>query len=277
LNPDGSFDNSFHADTLGTNRDYAAIISLALQSDGKILAGGYSVKSFAYYLMTRLNPNGSRDTNFPAADGNGTVASIALQPDGKILVASGWNDLGGWLTRLNTNGSVDNTFNGGSGADNAINSVLIQSNGKILISGAFTSFNGTNCNHIARLNANGSVDTNFNVGAGVNGVVSAAALQPDGNILIAGNFITAGSAVRPRIARLYGDSTLPLLSIARSNSSVIVRWPVTALNFQLQGRTNLSLANGWTSVAETRSTNNGFISVTIPATNSHQFFRLSSP
>ncbi|MEY2407432.1 MAG: hypothetical protein QOF48_102 [Verrucomicrobiota bacterium] len=102
-------------------------------------------------------------------------------------------------------------------------------------------------------------------------------LQPNGNVLIAGDFITVNGAVRPRIARLYGDSTLPLLSIARSNSSVIVRWPVTALNFQLQGSTNLSLANGWTPVAESRSTNNGFISVTSPATNIHRFFRLTSP
>ena len=277
LNPDGSFDNSFHADTLGTNRDYAAIISLALQSDGKILAGGYSVKSFAYYLVTRLNPNGSRDTNFPAVDGNGTVASIALQPDGKILVASGWNDFGGWLTRLNTNGSVDNTFNGGSGADNAINSVLIQSNGKILVAGSFTSIHGTNRNRIARLNFNGTLDASFNPGAGVGGFVNAAALQPDGNILIAGNFITAGGAVRPRIARLYGDSTLPLLSIARSKSSVIVRWPVAFSNFQVQENTNISASNGWSAVVAARSTNNSFISVTLPATNSHKFFRLSLP
>jgi uncharacterized delta-60 repeat protein len=279
LNPDGSLDNSFHADTIGTNDDFAVIISLALQSDGKILAGGTAVRNYVpFYLLTRLNTNGSRDTNFPAIDGGGVVRSIALQPDGKMLVG-GWYGTEGhdpvWMTRLNTNGSVDNTFNVGSGPNDSINSILVQSNGKILIAGSFTSFNGTNCNHMARLNANGSLDTNFNVAAGV-GVVSAAALQPDGNILINGGFITANT-VRPGIARIYGDSTLPLLSIARSNSSVIVRWPVTALNFQLQQSTNLSLTNGWSVVGDARSTNNGFVSVTSPATNTHKFFRLSSP
>jgi uncharacterized delta-60 repeat protein len=159
------------------------------------------------YLLTRLNANGSRDTNSIAAPGGGAgVVSIVLQPDGKIL-AGGWYGSGGWISRLNINGSADNTFNGGSGADDAINSVLIQSNGKILVAGSFTSFNGRNCNHIARLNADGTLDTNFNVGAGVNGVVSAAALQPDGNVLVAGNFITADGAVRPCVARFYGDSS----------------------------------------------------------------------
>jgi hypothetical protein len=58
---------------------------------------------------------------------------------------------------------------------------------------------------------------------------------------------------------------------------VIVRWPVTALNFQLEEKNNLSVANGWTSVAETRSTNNGFVSITLPAMGNGKFFRLSSP
>src|SRR4030095_3658872 len=119
---------------------------------------------------------------------------------------------------------------------------------------------------------NGSLDLGFNPGTGADEVVRSIALQSDGKVLIAGDFTTVNGVVRPDVARLYGDSTLPLLSIARSNSSVIVRWPVTALNFQLQGSINLSLANGWTSVAETRSTNNGFISVTIPATNTRNFF-----
>ncbi len=277
LNPDGSFDNSFHADTIGTSgADYAVINTLALQPDGKILAGGYSMRSdVPYYLVARLNINGSRDTNFPEAGGSGVVTSIALQPDGKILVASGWYETGAWLSRVNTNGIVDNTFNGGMGANDFINSILVQSNGKILIAGDFTSFKGTNCNHMVRLNANCSLDTNFNVAAGV-GVVSAAALQPDGNILTTGGFIAA-NAVRVGLARIYGDSNLPMLSIARSNASVIVNWPLTGLNFQLQTSTNLTLTNGWTSTAESRSTNNGSILVTIPATNSQQFFRLSSP
>jgi hypothetical protein len=80
---------------------------------------------------------------------------------------------------------------------------------------------------------------------------------------------------RPNLGR--DKNPLPTLSIVRSHNSVIVRWHVTVLNFQLQESTNVSLANGWTSTAESRSTNKGSVSVTIPATNSHKFFRLSSP
>ena len=192
--------------------------------------------------------------------------------------------VGGWysngndpvrVARFNTNGSADNTFNVGSGANDFINSVLLQPDGKILIAGSFTTFNGTNCIHIARLNANGGFDTSFNALAGV-GVVSATALQPDGNILINGGGGTTNGVPRVGITRLYGDSTLPMLSIARSNALVIVNWPATALNFQLQTSTNVSLTNGWVSLTATRSTNNGLISVAIPATNSGRFFRLGS-
>ena len=59
--------------------------------------------------------------------------------------------------------------------------------------------------------------------------------------------------------------------------SVIVRWPVTALNVQLEGSTNFLLANGWSVIGDARSTNNGFVSVTMPAVGSGKFFRLSSP
>jgi hypothetical protein len=68
----------------------------------------------------------------------------------------------------------------------------------------------------------------------------------------------------------------PSLFITRSNISVILSWPTNVLNFQLQENTDLLLTNGWSAVGAMRSTNNGFISVTLPATGSGKFFRLSS-
>jgi hypothetical protein len=68
----------------------------------------------------------------------------------------------------------------------------------------------------------------------------------------------------------------PSLLITRSNASVILSWPVTSLNLQLHVSTNLSLSNSWSLAAGTRTTNNGFISATIPTTNSGRFFRLES-
>jgi uncharacterized delta-60 repeat protein len=226
LNANGSFDASFHADTIGTSGgDYAAINSLALQPDGKILAGGYLVRSdVPYYVVTRLNSNGSRDTNFMStAGGSGVVTSLALQPDGKVLVASAPDDTAGWVNRLNANGSADNTFNAGSGANGLVTTIVLQPDGKILVDGFFTTFNGTNCGHIARLNANGSLDNSFNPGTGVDGIVDSIALQPDGNILIGGNFIAINGIVRPRIARLFGASQQP---------ATFANW---AANFGLSG------------------------------------------
>ena len=124
--------------------------------------------------------------------------------------------------------------------------------------------------------ADGSLDGSFNAGTGANGPVGSIALQPDGNVLIGDDFTTVNSVVRPRVARLYGDF-IPSLSIARSNTFVIVAWPVSGANFRLEENTNLSLSNGWSAVAGTRSTNNNSISVAIPATGSRKVFRLSLP
>jgi hypothetical protein len=137
--------------------------------------------------------------------------------------------------------------------------------------------NGITRNRIARLNANGSLDNSFNPGNGPDGGVGAIAVQPDGNILIAGNFLFVNGVMQWSMARLYGDSATPALNIARSNSFAVLSWPEAFGNFQLQENTNVSLANGWSAVAETRSTNNGSISVALPATGSRKFFRLSSP
>jgi hypothetical protein len=82
--------------------------------------------------------------------------------------------------------------------------------------------------------------------------------------------------MRPFVARLYGDFFAPSLNIARSNAFLIVSWPVSGTNFRLEENTNLSLPNGWSAVAETRSTNGNRISVTVPTTASHKFFRLKS-
>jgi hypothetical protein len=101
-------------------------------------------------------------------------------------------------------------------------------------------------------------------------------LQPDANGLIVGDVTMVNGVVRPRVARLCGDSVAPSLSIARSNAFVIVSWPVTSLNFQLQETTNLALPNSWSPVAQSAVTNAGQISVTVPTTVGRKFYRLVS-
>ena len=86
--------------------------------------------------------------------------------------------------------------------------VAIQADGKVLIGGEFTTVSGTSRNAIARLNGDGTLDTGFDPGAGANDWVKDVAVQPDGKVLIGGDFTTVNGTGRNRIARLNGDGTL---------------------------------------------------------------------
>src|SRR5947208_12378969 len=124
---------------------------------------------------------------------------MAVQPDGKVVI-------GGFLTcyngdtaasdpviPLNADGTRDTTFNaGGAGADSTVEAIAVQPDGKIVIGGQFTSYNGDTAARIMRLNADGTRDTTFNAsGTGSNSIVDkvpAAALQPAGKTTSAGGF-----------------------------------------------------------------------------------------
>jgi uncharacterized delta-60 repeat protein len=196
VNTDGSLDTSFDPGT-GANSD---VFSAIIQPDGKIIIAG----SFFYYngiaqnSIARLNPDGSLDTSFNPGTGVnlswgiGAIAAAALNVNGKIIIAGDFNSYNGTVRNriaiLNSDGTLDTTFNPGAGADSLISAVKVQPDGKILIGGWFTSYNGTARNGIARLNINGSLDTAFDPGAGTNNSVFALALQPDGKIIIGGAF-----------------------------------------------------------------------------------------
>ena len=139
-----------------------------------------------------------------------------LQPDGKILVAGRSFDDGyesALLLRLNADGSVDASFErtdtAGPSVVTTISAVALQPDGKVLIGGNFSSIKGTNRNGIARLNADGTLDSTFHPGAGVSGSYEPAVLaihvQPDGRIMIGGSFSrfdgTATQSLRPPESR----------------------------------------------------------------------------
>lgn len=158
---------------------------------------------------------------------NNGVYSAALQSDGKIIIAGIFTTFNGTtrnrIARLDADGTLDTTFDPGTGANNTINKIAIQSDGKIIIVGVFTSYNGTTRNHIARLNADGSLDTTFDPGTGVNGNVEHLALQSDGNILIAGSFTSYNGTTRNNIARILGttasDVTAPTITGISSSTT----------------------------------------------------------
>ncbi len=234
LNPDGSLDGSFLPGTGANNIVYTA----ALQSNGKYLVGG-AFTSFSganRNRIVRLNTDGSIDQSFTVGTGfNDIVKSIALQPDGKVLVAGEFTSFNGstWnrIVRLNSNGSVDASFNLVQGANNAIDNIYLLPNGKILIGGDFTNFNGITRNRLALLNSNGNLDTLFNIGSGANGTIEATELQSDGKILIGGSFTTYNGVARNYIARIHSNGSLDTSFVPTSLSLNFVK----AISIQSNG------------------------------------------
>ncbi len=174
-----------------------SVNKVILQSDGKVVVGGsftiFNGTSISKFI--RLNTDGSPDATFSVGQGfNNTVYTAVVQTDGKIIAGGAFGFYNGagrnYIARLNTNGSNDNTFNIGTGFNNTTSDIIIQPDNKIIVAGSFTSFNGTTSNRIIRLDANGSLDATFNIGIGFDNTALAVALQPDGKIIVVGNFTT---------------------------------------------------------------------------------------
>ena len=125
----------------------------------------------------RLNLDGSVDPTFIAdtgAGGVGSVHAIVIQPNGQILIGGVFTNVNGvsmnHIARLNPDGSLDASFNAGLGANDTVETLALDSQGRILLGGEFTRASGVTRNGITRLNPDGTVDPNINFGAGANGL-----------------------------------------------------------------------------------------------------------
>lgn len=206
----GNLDGSFSPET----NNFSNIQCFTIQSDSKIVIGSdaYIGQPVPKKAIARLNSNGSLDINFNAPDifNNFSTFSIAEQSDGKILVA-GWDQNSGekkYISRLNSDGSIDASFNIGTGANDIVRSVVLQPDGKIIVAGDFTFFNGQFTNYIIRLNSNGSIDNSFVPFAGPNNKITSCTLLQNGKIIIRGIFTSYDNISRNYIARLNIDGTL---------------------------------------------------------------------
>ena len=293
VHPDGTADSSFPIArgnaSFGWNPDSfpARTAALAVQPDGRILFGGpfTAINGTNRGGLARFHANGTLDSSFNPAFKAEAIRSLAWQADGKVIVGGGFTfgpPFTTGIARLNPDGSLDNTFNPGAGANSSlvydsVYSVALQLDGKVILAGAFTNVNGTARNRIARLNPNGSVDASFDPGTGADALVRSIALQSDGGVLMAGDFLSVNGILRHGVARLYGDSVImPSLNVVRSNSSMIISWLAATQNLQLQESTNLALVNAWSPVSQPAVTNRGRIVVTVPTSAGSKFFRLHS-
>jgi uncharacterized delta-60 repeat protein len=205
LNSNGSLDAVFSP---GTGAD-GAVSEVVVQADGKVLIGGAftTINGVARSRIARLNSNGSLDSTFASAVGagaNGVVSEVAVQADGKVLIGGAFTTINGVtsnrIARLNSDGSLDTTFNSGTGASNNVSAISVQNDGKILIGGRFTTFNGVERKKIARLNNDGSLDTTFIPGDAISNSfteIFTIAVQSDGKIILGGgiSFITTSGVI----------------------------------------------------------------------------------
>jgi uncharacterized delta-60 repeat protein len=166
LNPDGSRDPTFNLETNG----YCSVQPwvTAVQPDGKVLVGGSyctdNLQRTFKTLVVRYNPDGSMDPSFIATNtftgGNG-LTKVALQPDGKVLVAGSFEGVNGLprnsLARLNPDGSVDENF---PTAPGGVNFVGVRPDEKIFLCGWFTNVAGVPRYYVALLNPDGTLVCN---------------------------------------------------------------------------------------------------------------------
>jgi uncharacterized delta-60 repeat protein len=153
-------------------------------------------------------------TGFDNWSGFGTITidSAQSQPDGKIIVVGQYINYNGTeakcIIRLNSDGTKDTFFNAGTGTNAGIWGATLQSDGKILIFGGFTNYNGTTANRITRLTSTGAKDPNFTIGSGPNDYLEAVKIQADGKIIIGGSFTSYNGTTVNGVARLNSNGTL---------------------------------------------------------------------
>jgi uncharacterized delta-60 repeat protein len=215
LNTNGTLDTSFSPAADGT------VMSLAVQADQKILVGGTfnTLGGQARTNIGRLNSDGTLDNGFNPGATYG-VYCLAVQADQKILAGGDFTTLGGYsrtnIGRLNTNGVLDTTFSpsalcpGPFGYNGDVSSLQVQADGNILVGGNFTVLGGQPRTNLGRLDPTGTVDTNFNPGAGGSSArVDCLALQTN-RILVGGWFDKLGGQARNNLGRLMPDGGFDL-------------------------------------------------------------------
>ena len=269
-NTDGSLDTSFDTDGRTTTnisdapgRYYDGAQAVAVQSDGKIVAAGSIDGDF---VVVRYNTDGTRDTSFhtdgtvittvgDGSDDRAGARAVAIQSDGKLVVAGSSDGHGFAVVRYNTDGSLDTTFDTDGTVITSIryfqgSDVAVQADGKIIVSGEGTIRLGTEIvqamvSVVARYNADGSLDTSFatdglatayvtiSQNAPVYGSQRPLALQPDGKIVVAGNvagdftvvrYDPASSAQVPLVTELTVPGAPTGVGAQAQDASAVVSW-----------------------------------------------------
>ncbi|MBK9763723.1 MAG: T9SS type A sorting domain-containing protein [Flavobacteriales bacterium] len=245
LNSNGTLDGTF---SIGTGFAGGNVNAIAVQADGKILVVGTftSYNGTTENRIVRLNTNGTRDVGYVTGTGtNSDIYHGALDVNGKFVIGGTFSTYNGTssqgVARINTNGTIDGTLSVGTGTNNAVFCIGNQPDGKIVIGGLFTTYNGTSATRIARLTSTGALDGTFSTGTGFNSWPYVIAFQPDGKILIGGDFMTYNGVTRNRMVRLNTNGTL---DTGFTTGTTFNNW-VYAIAYHNEGR--VTVAGGFTS------------------------------
>lgn len=207
INPDGNADNSFKS-YVGSR---GLVDDIALLPNGQIVIGGQfsAVNTTLRPGIARLNPDGAVDTTFnPVITDMSSapyVTAVAAQPDNKILIGGGFI---GTLARLKPDGSTDTIFNTNQ-SFSTVEDIAVLPDGKIIAAGDL--WQGGYFPRVVKFNQDGSVDNSFRFPAATGRGVKKVFVQPDGKILICGNFSSIGGVTRYDFARLNADGSLDTL------------------------------------------------------------------
>ena len=221
LNANYTLDTSFDSGNFFFFSSFPYVNNMLTQPDGKVIIGA-SKDSGMPYKLYRLNADGTEDTSFATnhKSFDGGTGSFILLPDGKIIIPDSYIGADGitrsGMHRLNTNGSIDLTFNPLTGSNGAILKSVVLNDNKILLAGRFTSYNDMPAKHIARLNADGTPDNSFSVDNSLtvlqpyayeNGSDIIIKQQADDKLLLATNIIYANNNQK-YLVRLNYDGSL---------------------------------------------------------------------
>ncbi|MCB9183331.1 MAG: hypothetical protein H6591_05385 [Flavobacteriales bacterium] len=214
LDPDGSLDSSF--DPLGGAN--TVIRGIALDASGRIhIAGAFtSVQGFLRNHFACLSATGELDHQFNMPGLQFTVGGgardLLVLPDGDIIVG-GWfshfnNTRRNSVLRLDPDGNQDPGFSSGTGVAGIVHCVAADQQGRVLLGGSFSGYNGVARTNVLRLLPDGSLDMGWDPGQYLNGTVTRIVVQPDGKMLLTGAFTQFNGVPRSRILRLNVDGSL---------------------------------------------------------------------
>ncbi len=217
---DGSLDDTFNSGGAGANGPIYKV--LRLEDDRMMIIGNFTeYNGSPANGIARIKADGTLDNTFnPGMGVDGSINTIIEQANDQFLIAGNFTSYNGTtvnnIARIDFDGSLDASFNaGGAGADGVIYTLAEQPNGKILLGGSFSNYNGQSSQGIVRINTNGTIDPNFNPGTGATGGANQAiwdiVLQPDGKAVITGSFTEYNGITKNNIAGiLVSEPVLPV-------------------------------------------------------------------